>query len=51
MKPQKSKVYRPSAGPEHAIAERNRPAGYHGDRRMKRKKTRSAQLRAAMEEW
>jgi len=51
-KPQKQKQFVTSrSGAEHAIAERNRGAGYHFDRRTKRQRTRSDQKRAAIKEW
>lgn len=51
-KPQKQKSYLTArSGAEHAIAERNRGAGFHGDRRTKRQRTRSDQKRAALREW
>jgi len=50
-KQQKPKVYRARGGAEHAIAERNRGAGIHKDRRTKRNRTRSAQKRTAIREY
>ena len=51
-KPQKQKTYLTArAGAEHAIAERNRGAGIHQDRRTKRQRTRADQKRAAIQEW
>ena len=50
-KSQKPKVYTARAGAEHAIAERNRGAGIHKDRRTKRNRTRSAQKRTAIREY
>ena len=52
MKPQKKKSFvTVRSGAEHAIAERNRSAGIHQDRRTKRQRSRSAQKRAAIQEW
>jgi hypothetical protein len=52
MKPQKKKSFVSTrSGAEHAIAERNRGAGIHQDRRTKRQRTRASQKRAAIQEW
>lgn len=51
-KTQKQKPYVTGrSGAEHAVAERNRGAGIHKDRRTKRNRTRSAQKRQALREW
>lgn len=51
-RPQKQKSYYTArAGAEHAIAERNRGAGIHADRRTKRQRTRADQKRTALKEW
>ena len=50
-KPQRKKQFTSRAGAEHAMRERTRGAGFHGDRRMKRQGTRNAIIDAAVREW